>query len=40
MTSQHQQEKDIVEDINMAMVNIEEDSAVPKIAIEMAISVI
>jgi hypothetical protein len=32
--------KDVVEDIGIATANIKEDSAVPKIAIEMATSMI
>jgi hypothetical protein len=40
LNHQHQQEEDIAEDMDMATANMEEDSAVPKVATEVATSVI
>ena len=40
MTSQPTSNKDMAEDIDIATANIEEDSVVPKVAIEVATSVI
>ena len=40
MIPQPTSKKDVVEDIDIATANIEEDSAVPKIATEVATSVI
>jgi hypothetical protein len=40
MIPQPTSKKDVAEDMDMATANIEEDSAVPKVAIEVATSVI
>jgi CO dehydrogenase/acetyl-CoA synthase delta subunit len=40
LNHQHQQEEDIAEDMDIATANMEEDSAVPKVATEVATSVI